>query len=1155
MVIKVNGKHSGPHQLSLSHNKTQETVNKTSDHLYLERLNFKPELRQTWINFFVVNFRVVVLLMMILTGIGLYSFFALPRESNPEVKIPVAVVMTVYPGASPSDIEELVTKKLETAISGVKDVDTITSQSSNSVSAITVEFDAKADLDGSIRSLRDAIVNIQSDLPEDVKDPVVKEISLDDTPILIMSLSGYSDGFSLREAGEQIKDEIEKIPGVREVIISGGNEREFSVSYDPQKLVFYNISAEQANQKIRAANLAIPAGTFEGGRFSYSVRADGRFFTAAQLAATPIFHADNGAIVYLKDLARVEEKAIKKSVYSRMSSNGQPVADDVTLQIVKKTGGNIIETVDQVRKTADREISKLPPGLHYDTVMDMSEEIEQSFDQLTHDFLLTLALVFGILFLIVGLKEALVAGLAIPLVFFASFAVMLQTGISLNFLSLFSLILALGLLVDDAIVVVSATKQYLRSGKFTPEEAVLLVLNDFKVVLLTTTLTTVWAFLPLLMATGIIGQFIKSIPITVSVTLVSSLVIALVINHPLAAVLERIRLSSRMFFVLWFLLLAAALLSGLTASLAGVIIAILFIAAAIVSLRWYRRRGWRQLQVNAQLSEQEWADDDLIKKKLREQGSHENDNFWQRLLHGIVHFDVFLPIYEKYLRKLLATKKTRYATLGITLLLFLAAIALPATGVVQSEFFPPSDSTQINISLEAPSGLKLSETDKIARLVEEKLYKYPEIETFTTIVGRGSSGDSLVSGDSSAHLASFTLKLTPEDDREIKAYELADLMNEDFREIKEATVKASAPAGGPPSGAAFEARIFGDDLQVLDSIARELETQLRHLPDVSQTDISLKDSPADYTFTLDPARLELYDLTAAQVGSALRLAIAGTEVTTVIQGGEEISVRADFDPKRIPNLAAVQNLQIINSRQQPVFLKDVAKIELKPSVSSITRIDQRRTVLLTANLKGGSNAALTVSAFQDKIKDYDWPSGYEISYGGENEQNAESVVSILQAMVVAFFLIISTLIIQFNSFKQAFMVLVTVPLALIGVFFGLAATGLNLSFPGLIGILALCGIVVKNAIILMDKINLNLRSGIPFVEAIIDAGKSRLEAIFITSICTILGIIPITMSNEIWRALGGAIIFGLMLSSFLTLFVLPVIYMTFTKVKKYAKAQ
>ena len=1125
--------------------------NKTSDHLYLEKLEFNPELRKNWLNFFVVNFRVVILLIMLLTGLGIYAFTALPRESNPEVKIPIAIVMTLYPGASPADIEELISKKIETGIAGVKNVDKITSQSSNSISMITVEFDAKADLNDSIRSLRDAVSNVKTKLPEDANEPIVKEISMDDSPIMVLSLSGPYDGFVLREAGDTIKDEIEKIPGVREVSISGGDEREFSVEYDPQKLALYNLSAIQANQKIQGANLAIPAGTFEGQRYSYPVRADGRFFTAAALANTPIIHTDFGAIIYLKDIATVKDAAIKKTVYSRLSTGGQVASGNVTVQIIKKTGGNVIETAQKVRETFDSELQKMPSGLHYDVTVDMSEEINTSFTQLTHDFLLTIILVFAILFLIVGFKEALVAGLAVPLVFFATFGVMLWSGTSLNFLSLFSLILALGLLVDDAIVVVSATKQYLRTGKFTPEEAVLLVLNDFKVVLLTTTLTTVWAFLPLLMSTGIMGEFIKSIPITVSVTLISSLIIALIINHPLAAVLERIRLTRKVFSFFFCGIFILAIILAFSAGIVGIILALILLGVDVALGSWYRKQGKAILIANSELVAREWDSDEMIKKKLREQGSHEDDNFGNRLLHGIIRFDVFLPIYEKYLRRFITTKKARFQTLAFVAVLFIIAIALPMTGIVKSEFFPASDSTMITINLEGPIGLNLEETDKIARRVEERLYKYSEIENFTTIIGQGGSSDSLVAGGNSSHLASFTLKLTPVDDRDIKAYELADIINTDVADIKDAVIKAAAPSGGPPSGAAFQANIAGEDLQALDKIAKELEVTLKAMPDVSKTDISLKDSPADYTFTLSPARLELYDLSAAYVGSALRLAITGTEVTTVIEGGKEIKVLARFAPERIPDLEAIQNLQILNAKNQPVFLRDVATIELRPSVSTITRIDQRRTVLLTATLKGGANSTLVVSDFQKRIKNYQLPAGYEITYGGESEQNTESVMSILRAMIVAFLLIISTLIIQFNSFKKAGIVLVTIPLALIGVFFGLAIARLNLSFPGLIGILALCGIVVKNAIILMDKINLNLKSGIAFDDAIVDAGKSRLEAIFITSICTILGILPITMSNEMWRALGGAVIFGLMLSSFLTLFIVPVMFKTFIKPKRH----
>jgi hydrophobic/amphiphilic exporter-1 (mainly G- bacteria), HAE1 family len=337
-------------------------------------------------------------------------------------------------------------------------------------------------------------------------------------------------------------------------------------------------------------------------------------------------------------------------------------------------------------------------------------------------------------------------------------------------------------------------------------------------------------------------------------------------------------------------------------------------------------------------------------------------------------------------------------------------------------------------------------------------------------------------------------------------------------------------------------------LQALDKIANDLKPMLMSIKGVVDPNISLKDSPAEYTFELSPERMELYNLNAAYVGSALRMAISGTKVTTVILNGKEVDVTATYDSGKIPDLEAIQNLQILNLARQPVFLKDVAKIKLVPSVETITRIDQKRTVTLTANVDSSNRSTAVLAEFQKKLAaSYKLPAGYAITYGGENEQNTESVLSIIRAMALAGILIISTLIIQFNSFKRALIVLVTIPLALIGVFYGMAIVRVSISFPGLIGVLALFGIVVKNAIILIDKINLNLRTGIPFIEAIVDAGKSRLEAIFITSICTIFGIIPITLSSEMWRALGSAVIFGLMLSSFLTLFMVPILFVLLIK--------
>jgi len=1131
----------------------KNTFTGSSDQRYLEKLEFHPALRKTWLNFFVVNFRVVILLILLLSGWGIFSFFQLPRESNPEVKIPFAVVSAVFPGASANDVEELVTKKLETAISAVKGVKKITSTSTNSLAVISVEFNTSEDQTEALRNLKDKIEKVR-DLPEEVENPSVAEVSFDDRPVLTVALSGPFDGLTLRQYAEKIQDELEKISGVREVKISGGEEKELEIAYNPEKLALFGLSLNQVNQTVNLANLAIPAGNFEGENYNYSVRVDGKLLESWELEKIPVLRTAEGAVVYLKDVASVREKTIEKTIYSRSSIAGAPAQPSVTIDVVKKTGSSVISTVDQAKEIIRQKVEEFSPDLKYDTSVDYSKYIRQDFDQLTHDFILTLSLVFGILFLIVGLKEAIVAGLAIPLVFFATFGVMLLTGTTLNFLSLFSLLLSLGLLVDDAIVVVSATKQYLRTGKFTPEEAVLLVLNDFKVVLLSTTLATTWAFLPLLLSTGIIGEFIKSIPITVSVTLISSLLIALMINHPLAAVLERVRLTRQ-----WLFLYLAGVLSvgGIFLwqknwwGYAGFGLALALVLAVIF---WYEKRGGRKkLLFNEELTRREWKDDNLIKEKLKKQGQREEKNFLSRLIHGVVHFDQVVPVYEKYARKVLSSHKRRLILLFVSLGLFLMAIALPITGVVQTEFFPASDQENIYITFEMPIGRKLEDTNQVAMKIEERLLAYPEIANFSTVVGRqGTSTRStgLSGGNNASHLGGIVLKLKEKEERTLTSYALAEKIRQDLAEINEAKIIVEAPGAGPPSGAAFEARIVGDDLQILEKITKDFQPLLSGIEGVVDVDISLKEAPAEYTFLLDQEKLKEYQLNVATVGATVRTAVSGTKISTILKDNKELEVRATFMADKVANLEDLQNLPLVNQVGDIVTLNQVAKIELKPAVDSIMRIDQKRAVLLSAGTDGRKNSNQILAEFQKKIANYQWPEGYGVIYGGENEQNAESVLSIIRAMIIAGALIVSTLIIQFNSFRKAIIVLVTLPLALIGVFLGMAIFGVNLSFPGLIGILALFGIVVKNAIILIDKINLNLKSGISFFEAVIDAGKARLEAIFITSICTILGIIPITLSNETWMALGSAVIFGLLFSSFLTLFVVPALFLTWIKEEK-----
>ncbi len=1122
----------------------------SSDSEYLARLEFDPELRKSPFNFFVTRPRVVLLLVAMISAWGIWSFRALPQESNPEVKIPVAVISTVFPGAPPSDVEELVTKKIETKISGLSGVKKITSNSANSLSLVTVEYEANEPLDDAIRKLRDSVSEVKNDLPDDAEEPSLKEVSFDDQPILTFALSGSADNLILRDAADRAKDELEKIPGVREVRVSGGDIREFSIRYDPVKLETLGISATEANAAVALTNRAIPSGSFDGERFSYSIRTDARFFTADDLGNIPLRFTSDGGSVLLKEIASVEERAEKQTVLSRLSIGGSEPKNAVTLDIVKRTGGSIIETVDEANRTMERLAPSFPAGTDWTVTIDFAKEIRKSFSELSRDFFITVGLVIGTLILIVGLKEAIIAGMTIPLVFFVTFGMMLLSGTSLNFLSLFSLLLSMGLLVDDAIVVVSATKQYLKTGKFTPEEAVLLVLRDFKVVLTTTTLTTMWAFLPLLLATGIIGEFIKSIPITVSVTLAASLAIALMINHPLAAALERVRFTKNWFFIAASGILLAAIAGFATRNSGGIALGIILVIVTLRLLFWYfASRGHISLAENDALVDREWQNDALIKERLRKAGIHADKSWKDRLVHGAIHFDAIIPPYERLLRNILGNAKKKWAILIGTGLLFIGAVLLPVTGIVPTEFFPPSDEELIFVNIEAPIGLKLDETNSIVRNIEEKLRHYPEIINFSTVVGNSGpsqDGTGQASGNAS-HLAGITVKLSDKHDRNRTSFELADIMRKDLASIDRATIRVSSLAGGPPSGSAFEARISGDDLREIDRIASDLKEVLASIPGTTDISISLKNAPADYTFTLDKNRLAYYRLDAASVGSTLRMAISGTEITTVLRGNQEIGVNARFNEKSIPTLKDIENISIANRDGNAIRIGDVAAIELKPALDSITRIDEKRTALLSAGVATGIRPNEVLATFQERVKNYSFPDGYSITYGGENEQNEESVASILRALVIALFLIVATLVVQFNSVRQAGIVLATLPLAMIGVFVGMAIFRVPLSFPGLIGILALMGIVVKNAIMLVDKMNLNWESGLEFSEGIIDAGKARIEAIFITSFATILGLVPITLSDALWRALGTAVIFGLAVSSFFTLLIIPILSSIFAK--------
>ncbi|MCC6643913.1 efflux RND transporter permease subunit [Candidatus Peregrinibacteria bacterium] len=1115
-----------------------------SDSLYLQQLEFKPRYNKIFLNFFLKNVRVIYLMIIGILLWGVVSFGGLTLESNPEVKIPFGVISVALPGASPSDVEELVIKKIENKVVNLSGIKTVNSTASNGFGTVSVEFRAEEDLKDAIRRLRDAVDTVRAELPTDATDPVVNEVSFDNTPVWTMVVSGPYDNFTLRRFADDIDEELSKLAGTSDVIVSGGDIAEIRVSYDPTKLDLYGLTMDQINATIRSSNLAMPLGELDLGSFRYNLRVDSKFQSVADLRNLPISSIDN-SIIYLKDVATVVERAQERESSTLFSVNGSKPQNAITISVTKKTGASIVELSDQGKAKIDQlKADKLPQNLSIETTYDVAETIREDFNNLFSEGTNTILLVTFILFLFVGLKEAFTAGIVIPLVFATTFGLMLIFGQTLNFLSLFSLILSLGLLVDDAIVVVQATKQYMATGKFTPEQAVLLVFKDFFALILTTSLTTIFAFLPLVLASGIIGQFIRSIPIVVTLTLIASTIIALIINHPMAAILERFR-PTRIHFKLLILLL----LAGAIATLSNIIMAVALIVIVVALLIWYFISLKKALINNEELLIREEAFPELIKEKLHHHYSEDvPKTFWTKLTTGVVRLEKILPIYESILRWLMDKKSHSYFAIILAILLFAGAAALPATGILKSEFLPASDEELMYIDVEGSPGMSIADTTKVVEQVEAILLQEKVIHHFSEVIGE--AGVNISGGISSGggaktqtNRAQFAVNLVPEDERpDLKSYQYASELRKKVEAVEGAKVTLQELRGGPPAGADFEVKFTGEDMNALQKIANEYKVYLAEIPGTVNEKTSLNLSPGEITFQLKPEEMQLRGITSAQLASTLRTAISSAEITKIVEGEDDVKIIAEYQSDKVDSLESLKALPILSPRGQKFQLAEVVDIQLGSSLTSISRTNQKRVVTLSSSVEAPVLPAEVLTKFQEILAAHPLPAGYNAEFGGQNDTNAESIYSILRAMLVAFILIIATLVIQFNSFRKAILVLFTIPLAMTGVFIGLTSIGFTLSFPTLIGIVALFGIVVKNAIILIDKINLNLKVGIPFQEAIIDAAKSRLEAIFLTSSATIIGMIPITLYDETWEGLGAALIFGLAASTFLTLLLIPTLF-------------
>jgi len=1011
--------------------------------------------------FFILRERITLLIILAIVIMGSLAVFSIPREADPEVKIPYAVVSTIFPGASPVDVENLVTDKIEAKIEELDRVKLVTSGSSLGVSSIFVEFEAEADLDKSIQNLRDKVAEVTG-LPDDANDPMVREIRMDDTPIINFSLAGNLPETELKKIGEDIQSELEKIPGVSEVSLIGAREREFQVIVNSGALSRLNIPLTAIAQAIAVSNTDTPLGNITINQSNYSIRAVAKIESLKDLKNIVVTTVNNSPIL-LQDIAQVKDSLADQTSISRLSVNGKPAISTVSLSVSKRTGGNILNIVDKAKEKIEKlQANKtIPPEITVNANNDYSQFIRNDLKTLGTSGIQSVIVIFIILFLALSFREALISLVAIPMTFLITIFIMDFLGYTLNSLALFTLVLSLGLLVDAFIIILEGIFHNMRLG-YNSRDAALLSISHYKNPLLAGTFTTISAFAPMLLVSGIMGEYLKVLPITISIALGSSLFVSLAIVP----------------------------------------------AVGVIFL-----------------------------KRRKVNGNETKESVLEKYLTNYL-----TKIYTEKITKLLADKKKKIKFISAMLVLFIVSLGLLIGQIIPVKLFPEVDVDFGLIDIEMPIGTDLQATNELTKKVENYLYNRSDIKSFLTSVGNSSSFG-FSNSQSSEHLASINLTYSDESNRNKKSYEINDEIREDLKNITKGKITITEISAGPPTGSPIEIRITGDDLKILDQLTQQTVDIVKSVDGVIDVQDSRTISPADLTFTLNKETLAKSNLSVSEVSGFLRTAIFGVEATEINIEGEDVDVIVKFGKQNIDS-EEIKNLSIINSRGQSFKLSRLADFSLEPAYASIRHRDFQRTATVQANLKKGYTPSVVMPEIQKIIESEINIKGYDFNFGGEVEDIQQSFTELWNAMIVAVILIAFILILQFDSFRRPLIILMTIPLALIGVVTGMLIFRLPFSFSVFLGLISLAGIVVNDAIVLLDKTKRNIKENkMKPRSAVINAGQARLQPILLTSITTIAGVVPLAFADKFWLGLSISIIFGLAFATILQLFVIPIIFL------------
>ncbi len=1105
----------------------------SSDNSYMSRLQFDPQLLVGVVAKFVKNIRIVILLALAICLLGIGSYFNLPKRLNPEVKIPIVIVSAVLPGASPDDIESQITIPLENSLRGVKGIDTLSSTSTDNVSVITIQFLSSVNQDDAKKDVQSAVDSF-TELPDNANTPKVTALDFEDQPIWTFAMVGKTDEHSLMTLADELKRKIEDLPKVDRVTLSGFETQEVVVTLRPEKMQEYGFNPLQLSQQIKKGLSSYPAGVVQTDRNAFSFTINPSINEPSDLRNLQL--NTQGKIASLGDIAEVSERAKLEQPRAYVSFPEKPQQQAVTFYVYKTSGSNIDEAGKQVEELVKKYTDQHPQQFDILTLINTSEQITKQMTDLLREFRSTILLVFICLLLFLGLRQAIISSFTIPLTFLSAFFFMQFFGMSINFLTLFALLLALGLLVDDTIVTVSAMTTYYKTGKFTPYQTGLLVWRDTIVPIWSTTITTIWSFVPLLISTGIIGEFIKPIPIVVTVTMLSSTAIAVLITLPIMIILlkpdipRRVKLLGKIIFLLITAGLLIFLVSGSPVFVAACLLYFIFMIVAYQALPQIFQRIGQAIQQRPPLRK--------ISQTLRKYTDH-----------GLINIEGLSQSYYRLIHRILSDRATRIKVIVAVVIYAVANFMLLPLGFVNNEFFPKADQDLLYVSVEYPAGTPIAETNTQSEALTEQLRHTPQTEFVITEPGHGVNAGFGGGASNNSNIVTFSLHLVPKEKREISSITIADDLRKKFANYSAGKLSVIEESGGPPAGADVQIKLTGQDLGKLNDYADKIMAFMQKQPGMTNVNKSVKPGTSRIVFVPNYTKLADAGISIDSVGLMMRMYSSGFTLDSVnfdksTTDKKDIVFKVGND---VPTTTGFSRLAIPNTLGTSYPILSLGHLETQSNPTVITRENGERTISVSATVTRGfsiSQKNKEVEKFADELH---LSPGYSWKTGGVNEENQKSINSILQAMGLSFLLILITMVIQFGSFRQAIIVLMVIPLAVSSVFLLFAITGTPLSFPALIGVLSLFGIVVTNSMFIVDKINMNKRQGMPLKEAISDAGASRLEPIILTKMCTVLGLLPITLADPLWRGLGGAIISGILLSSTIMLLFIPSVYYTWFK--------